>query len=271
MEKEKKFVDQVNNYKISRNKYYLFFLYILVQFLLASVVTIGFALVVAKNKGLDNQIMLNCLSKYQTEPFDKSYLDINYNAQAFGNFFSYVVVLLFIIILCKNVFVDDALKIKNNKKFNFYFIILSTAIFALVSLFVDKVIQIYVPVSNNQSTIVTILSNGGYGMVLMTISVLLAPIVEEFIYRHCIFHFLKKYNVIFSYAVSIILFVFPHMLSTKIENVGIWLLQSLPYVISAFMLALIYHKSNRNIYASISAHMLNNIIAVIEVFYFINK
>ena len=41
---------------------------------------------------------------------------------------------------------------------------------------------------------------------------------------------------------------------------------AIPYLLDGLMLAAVYHLSKKNIYASIAAHMLNNLIAVILVF-----
>jgi membrane protease YdiL (CAAX protease family) len=55
------------------------------------------------------------------------------------------------------------------------------------------------------------------------------------------------------------------MLTTS-TSFGTWVLISIPYLIDGALLAAIYHLSKKNVYASIAAHMLNNLVAVILVF-----
>ena len=107
----------------------------------------------------------------------------------------------------------------------------------------------------------------GPGLVPMIIStIFLAPVIEELIFRKVIFHYTKKYSIVASYLISIILFTLPHMISSSISNFGVWALQCVPYMVCGGLLCLIYHKSGFNIYSSICAHMLNNALAVVLVF-----
>ena len=121
--------------------------------------------------------------------------------------------------------------------------------------------------SENQSVIELMLkSENGWMIVIMT--VLMAPVIEEFVYRYVIFRYTKRVHVALSYALSTILFTLPHMISTNISSVGvgIWLLQCIPYAASGLLFAVVYHKSNYNIYSSIAAHILNNLVAVIIIY-----
>ncbi len=93
--------------------------------------------------------------------------------------------------------------------------------------------------------------------------VICAPIVEELVYRKAIFSFLDKKPIAVAYIVSIILFTLPHMLTTSFQQPLQWFLISIPYLISALMLCVIYHVSGKNIYASWFTHMINNLVSFI--------
>ena len=135
----------------------------------------------------------------------------------------------------------------------------------LITLVVEAIIANFVEDSANQAVIEAILNNGGaIPMVLAT--VILAPVVEELIYRKAIFYYGNKYSVACSYIVSILLFTLPHMLSSDMSNMAMWLLQCVPYALSGGLLCIIYHKSNYNIYTVILVHMTNNLIACVLAF-----
>ena len=132
-----------------------------------------------------------------------------------------------------------------------FFIFLFMFLFPLYSLSVSN-------------TIVELLkSDGRIPMIIST--VIFAPVVEEMIYRKAIFSISKDYSLPLAYTMSIVLFALPHMLSTS-SSVGTWFLQLIPYALCGGLLCMIYHLSGYNVYASIAAHMLNNILAVLFVF-----
>ena len=115
-------------------------------------------------------------------------------------------------------------------------------------------------VSDNQDTIVNYIKYGN-ALISFFAVVICAPLVEELIYRYSIFSLFN--NRIISYIVSILFFMLPHMLSTT-SDILTWFLLAIPYLISGFMLAYIY-DSSKNIYASVIAHMLNNLMSFIVI------
>ena len=185
-------------------------------------------------------------------------------SNAWGNFlaylFSFITVTISMIFYLKKDFLD----LKNNYKKLIIYTIIATVLFMGVSFLVEFLVGLAVNDSQNQNLIVIIMQNGGT-IPMAICTVLFAPIVEELIYRKVIFEYGKKIHIAFSYAASIVLFALPHMISTNNTNIGIWLLQAIPYITSAGLFAVIYHKSNYNIYVTIFIHMVNNLIAVLLV------
>ena len=239
-------------------------MYLVTLFIFSSVIALIIANILAKSWNLDKQILMKCISSSDFTNFDAPYIKANAISQGWGNFVGYAVALAFVIFFMRGFLKEDFNKLKEKKMYYLILIPVAAILFCGIALLIDFLVGLLVPSSNNQSTIEFIIKNGG--AFPMIASVLLAPILEELIYRKAIFTLCKPYGVIAGYILSIVFFVLPHMLSSDMSNIGVWLLQCIPYFVSAFMLAFIYHKSNNNIYASISAHMLNNIIAVILVF-----
>ena len=181
-----------------------------------------------------------------------------------SNLISYGVSLFFILILAFNVFIVDAKKLATNAKFNAIFTAIAAVLFIGISILFDKALQ-NVGTSNNQSMIVAILKYGGAVPMIIAV-VIMAPVIEEFIFRKSVFTLLDFAPIWVSYLISTLFFAIPHMLTTPIDgNFGLWLLKLTPYLFAGLSFSFIYHKTN-NIYTCITIHMLNNLISVIMVY-----
>lgn len=246
--------------------------YLLFFVVLSSFIIIILYSIAAKANGLDSSSLIEMSGiQFKTkeeidlfysygEDYVKAYALCNGWANFIGYFLSFLGVTISLIYFLK----QDFIAFKNNFLKLSIYTLASAIIFYIVTLGVDYLVGNFVSDSQNQSTIVIILQNGGLLPMFFT-TVIFAPVVEELIYRKVIFEYTRKINIVLSYLISIVLFSLPHMLSTNVDNIGIWLLQLLPYVTSASLLALIYHKSNYNIYTTIIIHILNNLIAILLV------
>lgn len=88
--------------------------------------------------------------------------------------------------------------------------------------------------------------------------VIVGPIVEELIFRHIIIGELgKKFNFIFMGIVSAIVFTYIHVTDAKSP------FEFGAYFILAIALVFVYLISKRNLAASISLHMLNNLVSFV--------
>lgn len=118
-------------------------------------------------------------------------------------------------------------------------------------------------VNSNQSAIEKMTENYPISLVIMT--VILAPIVEEFTYRLGVFNLLRRKNRWVAYGVSALIFGFIHFdfsvdtaaaLKTELINIP-------SYIISGLILCRAYEK-HQNIATSIIAHAINNGIAILS-------
>lgn len=243
--------------------------YIIIMFILGTAFLYLFAVVIANS---NDNITFNNLIKYMANPNDDTigtidvalYSDASSKVQGYGNFMSYFLAFIFVCFYCRNILKESLITL-NKYKIQYILLFVVAILFVGATYGIDLLVSKAVPETNNQSTIVSVMK--GSGMIPMIIStVLFAPVVEELIYRGCVFYYAKRWSVISGYIISIIFFTIPHMITTPMTNFGIWALQAVPYIASAFLLCLIHHQFKFNIYASMFAHILNNAFAVILIF-----
>ena len=237
--------------------------YLAVLFLGGFVFTYMFAYLFASVFNVEYQLIIDSIVATDLSKFSTEVIKANSLAQGCANLLGYVLSALFVIIILKNDLVNDFNNVKNNKKKIGIYTIICALGFVLLSYLIDLAFSQIVSDSSNQETIEIILKYGGMLPMLLA-TVIFAPIVEEIIYRKCIFSMCNKKGVVFSYVISIVAFTLPHMLSTQSDAL-VWLLQCVPYAFCGGLLCFIYHKSNYNIYPVIIAHMANNLLAVILV------
>lgn len=181
-------------------------------------------------------------------------------------FISYSPLLVLLTIFCLDDFKDDLLVfIKNYKK---YFGVIALSYVCMVGLnLVTNVIYKVIGVtgeSNNEQVISLLLS--GSGNLYMIVSVVfLAPICEEFVFRKFIFgvfeeKFSFKGRSVVAIIVSCLVFSFIHV--TDLESIK-FIFQ---YIVLALPICLCYYFCDRNIYATIILHLINNAISTIASF-----
>lgn len=115
--------------------------------------------------------------------------------------------------------------------------------------------------NENQSIAVNLVKR--YPIVSIFLLGIIGPIVEEFTYRIGLFSFLKRVNRPVAYIGTIIVFTLIHI---NIFNPTDWIseLISIPnYVLAAFILSYTYEKEGT--VASCIAHILNNLVSVIQI------
>ena len=235
--------------------------------LLAGFISIFIAIILAKKNNLNALEVIKSLSTTDLSGFEQPYLRVNAIAQGWGNLLGYLIATTGVVFYMRD---DIAIDFKdltgeNKKKYALTFPIFAV-LFLVITLAIDSLISLIgAEQSTNQQVIENILSNGGM-IPMLVATVLFAPVVEELIYRKAIFSLAKPYGNITCYILSICLFTLPHMISTEMTNIWMWILQCVPYATAGGLLCLIYHKSNYNIYSSIAAHVLNNLVACILVF-----
>lgn len=97
---------------------------------------------------------------------------------------------------------------------------------------------------------------------MVVIGVLLAPVVEETLFRGVVFGTLRRKNVIAAYAVSALLFSVYHLWSYFLEGGSLWdLLYLLQYIPAGLVLGWCYEHSG-TVWASVFLHMLINYVSI---------
>lgn len=256
-------MDKVENPILKPNKVAALIIYFFMTFIGSGLIIILIALCYAN--GAENVQYADIIKALATNDLTgasdeliKAYGVVN----ALGNMVGYLIMLLCIGFYMRNYIIEDTLAWKKRYRFLLWFIPLSAVLFYFISFGIELLISPHVGSSTNQNSIVMMIQEGGSFYMFVAV-VICAPIVEELIYRKAIFSLLEKKHIAFSYVLSIVLFALPHMISTTNVSIGDWLLISIPYVTSAIMLAVIYHFSGKNIYATWFVHMVNNLISFI--------
>ncbi len=247
----------------SPNKYIAVIIYFLLFLILGSVFILLSAYIVSNAKGLDSTTLISYLVK-STEDISKEYNDAKILVNSIGNLTIYVLAMFFICFYLRDEIKNDFLNILNNKKFFLIYIPIAGILFCGLAFGIDK-INLLIPESQNQSSIVEMIK-GPLGVPIILSTILIAPFIEELIFRKCVFYFFKSFNPVVAFSISTITFTLMHMVSTTNVNVGIWFLMCVPYLLDTLLLCFSYYFGKKNVYASWFGHMLNNLLAVILIF-----
>lgn len=132
---------------------------------------------------------------------------------------------------------------------------LNIAVAVLLAIITGGITQLSNP--NNQA----VQSMAASGAIKVT-TVLLAPIVEEILFRALIFGTLKKYNKFGAYVITIAIFAFYHLWQSFVFDYN-WLLwfYLLQYVPAGLILCRAYDKTD-NIWCPILTHALLNFVSI---------
>lgn len=237
-------------------------IYIIVFLIGASFITLFVAKIIADKNNVSYLTLIEVISATNLDEFEDIYLSLSAKTQGISNFLAYLITLITVLIFSLEFLKEDFLKLKEKPKYYLIYILISIFGFIIITYVVELLLSFVTSdQSENQNTIEFIIENGG-AVTMIIATVLLAPILEELVYRKAIFQIFKKYSLAAAYIFSIIAFTLPHVLSSDMADLGNWILITIPYLLSAFLLVLVYHKSNENIYVTILVHMANNLLAV---------
>ena len=177
--------------------------------------------------------------------------------QAILNLVTYGGLTITFVILLRNYFKDDLLSLKDKWWFKLLIVL---ALILLIKLS-EELCKWFYGLFNetingsNQTSIVNAIKENAFLMALSTC--LLAPIVEETIFRKCIFSYFEKDYI--AIIVSTLAFSLIHVISS-LDFIHI-----LPYLITGALLSTGYALSKRNIYVTILAHAIVNTISYIVI------
>lgn len=138
-------------------------------------------------------------------------------------------------------------------------LLLVAAAYSLV-LLCNSLVSLLLPAENPNNAALMVLAARDRGKVAV-MSLLLAPLVEELMFRGGIFGLLRRYSRVLAYAGCVLLFALYHTWPyARTEPLNwLYLLQYLP---ASFALCFCYEKTE-SIWASILFHILNNGISLL--------
>ena len=197
----------------------------------------------------------------------------------------YSIIFVVLVYFLRKVFVNDLLRSKSNIKLT-----LKKAALGIVYVYVASYICNFiltmlnvVDQSENQNAIVDMLGSSQKFAVMIycLILIVIAPIVEELIFRKSIFGFLRKFNLTNTKKIIIsgVLFGGIHvatsilvMIIESAPTVEIFteVLLGIPYIVMGFVLGYIYSESDENVVVPTLVHMFNNGLSVIANLILIN-
>ena len=171
--------------------------------------------------------------------------------------------LALLIISC---YLSDCSNDTKDFKTNYKLILVFGIIGFIIIFFVDEFSAFIASLVNigeatNQQTIVDQLHRNGAVFVIIS-SVIVAPILEELIFRKVLFKIIKNGKV--ALVVSSLLFGLMHLVSEPSFLSG--MIHGISYIGAGFVFGLIYLKTKKNVYTPIIAHFLTNVLALILIF-----
>lgn len=258
-------MNDYSSQKLMTNKLIAILAYIFITYIGSSLVIILIAnLYSTFNSAIDFYVLMETFTSSNFDKIEEGYLNAYAIVSSLGNMVGYLILAIILGFCLRFYLKEDFLKCKKRPLYLLIYTVIAFGVFFGITYLVDFLVSQNAGSSDNQLSIEIMIKNGGAVYMFIAV-VLLAPMVEELIYRKTIFSMLEKRHIAISYAVSTVCFTLPHMFTTSFADPGRWFLIMMTYAVSAVLLAVIYHKSNKNVYVSWFVHMLNNLIAFILV------
>lgn len=197
--------------------------------------------------------------------YPKAFTEITPSASAILNFTIYILLAISIIPITLNTLKVEASYLKKPLKQLGIDAVIGYAYMMIASVAAQFLIQgigflfdYTQPVSLNQQAIErSLLSSTGILMVLMT--VLFAPVLEELVFRKSMFRFFK--NPYVAMVVSSLVFGLIHV--TSETNILDFITNLISYSASGFALGYVYIKNKNNVWSSILVHAVANAVSII--------
>ena len=213
--------------------------------------------------------------------YQETYNKIVYFSSATGNLLVYLISAIIILYLMSKPFLNDFRKLKDENFGSILkYIIVGYAFYWLANFIATMIIIIFKidQEAGNEQGIIDILNSGTWNFVCMSIAtVILAPILEEIVFRKCMFNLLsKKFKPILVIILSGFIFGSIHVISPIIEAISlvaagdakpnkilIEFIYLFVYSSMGIALGAAYQYSKRNIIPVIILHMFNNFMSVL--------
>lgn len=197
----------------------------------------------------------------------------------------YGIIFTVLVLILKNAIRRDFARTKNDWKFTLKKVGLGI-VYVYVASYACNILLTLLQItqdSENQDAIVGMLtSSNSFAIVLyILVLVILAPIVEELIFRKAMFGYMKKFNLSKTKKILIsgIIFGGIHVataiLSMIIESASIKeiiteVILGIPYCVMGIILSYTYADSDENMAVPTLIHMFNNALSVISIYLLMN-
>lgn len=188
-------------------------------------------------------------------------------------FAGYIILLIVFPLLFFTIFKEDLEKFKKTPLKNVLIVVIGFILMYVLTIIVNQIFEYFnFPLSSqNQDSIENVLKSNLAPIVIITV-VVLAPFVEEVIFRKMLFGTCEttfRLKPIVSVILSTLIFSLIHV-SEEVTNVfsgasPIYLVAILLYLPLSLILSLSYKLSNNNIFVVILIHLLNNLLSVLLV------
>lgn len=182
----------------------------------------------------------------------------------FPSTISQILAIIAFVVLFKKIVIDDAKQFKEKLLKYIIIIVVAAALMYCAMLLVDFIyekIGLGDETSKNQEHIINAL-HGKQNYIVIIYTIIIAPIIEEVIFRKLLFNTLKQYTKIPVWGIVVIIsavFAFIHV--TDMESFKFFPV----YFVPAFIITSAYAMTKENLYVSIGLHSINNFISVLEI------
>lgn len=259
--------DYVFDQKDIRHSYFAIAFYFLVFFILVDVISTILVGIYCDKTGLTKDFLLNNTDAYKL---------MSNTLTPYLELIVYLTATIGVVIFCKDVLIAD---IKRFKKQDF-----KSSLWGILFLYGGSIIgTILLAIagvqqdSSNEQAITDMISgssNNASLIIICVVTILLAPIVEELVFRKAMFNVCKN-NTRLAIVVSSLLFGFIHVSSSTTEaliniltggsfnDVLFEFSFIIVYALMGVGLALTYVKGRRNVISSIITHMINNAFSML--------
>ena len=208
-----------------------------------------------------------------------------YDMLTWSNFLTYVVCLGPVLLLTLKYIIKDFKTAFKDVKGTLLLILMGIGIMYAASIIATVIVELLTlnldasGSSENQEVIEALISSSPTNALLMVITtVLLAPVLEEIIFRKCLFGVFKN-KTLLTIAISAIVFAGIHVVpacigialdilmqgGSTLTDLYIEAIYIISYLGQAIAMSYIYHRSNHNIVPSIIIHIFNNVVATLAI------
>lgn len=188
--------------------------------------------------------------------------------QGFANFLIYITSFITLLFINKDTLKEDFKNIDDTSKFTTN--ILISVLVMYVAIFISGFIQssIIKGVSENEQAINNIFKDNFAYIVMYPTTVILAPFVEEMVFRKSAFNVIK--NKIVALIITTIIFGSMHIVTSysmlretydATKAFLYTLAYGIPYFTMGFVFGSVYLTNDNNFYSSFILHLINNFVA----------